>query len=141
MDIALLILIGFLAGTLGSLLGLGGGFLIVPALVFLKSMDIKMASGTSVAIIVPAMLVAMWQRGGRGHIDWRLAGIVAIGAVVGPFVGSWLADQLPAAVVRKVFAFVLVGLAALLFFKKPQQTPETAPTEAGRAQAEQGLSR
>ncbi len=141
MDIALLILIGFLAGTLGSLLGLGGGFLIVPALVFLKSMDIKMASGTSVAIIVPAMLVAMWQRGGRGHIDWRLAGIVAIGAVVGPFVGSWLADQLPATVVRKVFAFVLVGLAALLFFKKPQQTPETAPIEAGRAQAEQGLSR
>lgn len=141
MDIAILILIGFLAGTLGSLLGLGGGFLIVPALVFIKSMDIKMASGTSVAIIVPAMLVAMWQRGGRGHIDWRLAGIVAIGAVVGPFVGAWLADQLPAVVVRKIFAFVLVGLAALLFFKKDQPAPGAPESDAAPVSSGQGIAR
>jgi len=118
MDIAILIGIGFAAGTLGSMLGLGGGFLVVPALVFLRSMDIKMASGTAVAVIVPAMLIAMWQRGGRGHIDWKVAGFLAIGAVIGPFLGSWLAEVLPSVVIRKVFAFVLVGLAALLFFKR-----------------------
>ena len=54
MDILLLVVIGFCAGALGSLLGLGGGFLVVPALVLLKSMDMKFATGTSVAIIVPA---------------------------------------------------------------------------------------
>ena len=118
MDIALLILIGFAAGTLGSMLGLGGGFLVVPALVFLRSMDMKIASGTAIAVIVPAMLIAMWRRAGSGHIDWQVAGFLAIGAVIGPFLGAWLADQLPSIVIRKIFAAVLVCLAALLFFKK-----------------------
>ena len=118
MDIALLILVGFVAGCMGALLGLGGGFLVVPALVFLRSMDMKIASGTAVAVIVPAMLVAMWQRAGRGHVDWKVAGFLAIGAVIGPFLGAWLSGQLPSEIIRKIFAFVLVGLAALLFFKK-----------------------
>ena len=118
MDIALLILVGFVAGCMGALLGLGGGFLVVPALVFLRSMDMKIASGTAVAVIVPAMLVAMWQRAGRGHVDWKVAGFLAIGAVIGPFLGAWLSGQLPSEIIREIFAFVLVGLAALLFFKK-----------------------
>ena len=117
MEIALLIVVGFVAGCMGALLGLGGGFLVVPALVFLRSMDMKIASGTAVAVIVPAMLVAMWRRAGSGHIDWRIAAFLAIGAVVGPFLGAHLADILPSATIRKVFAFVLVGLAALLYFK------------------------
>ena len=118
MEIALLIGVGFLAGCLGALLGLGGGFLVVPALVFLRSMDMKIASGTAVAVIVPAMLVAVWQRAGKGHVDWKVAGFIAIGAIIGPFLGAWLSGVLPSAVIRKVFAFVLVGLAALLYFKE-----------------------
>ena len=118
MDILFLILIGLAAGTLGSLLGLGGGFLVVPALIFLKDMDAKQASGTAIAVIVPTMIVALWRRGAQGHIDFGIAWQIAIGAVVGAFVGSWLAGYLPAIVIRRTFAVVLVGLAALLFFKK-----------------------
>ncbi len=131
MEILWLVLIGFSAGALGSLLGLGGGFLVVPALIILKQVDPKIATGTSIAVIVPAMLVAMWQRGMRGHIDWPLAATIAAGAVVGPFLGAWLADHMPREVIRRVFAFVLIGLAALLFFKK--DAPKTVVEEEGAA--------
>ena len=117
MDVLLLILLGLLAGTLGSLLGLGGGFLVVPALMLLLHKDPKMASGTAIAVIVPTMLVALWRRGVQGHIDFPLAGQIAIGAIAGAFLGSWLAGFLPGIVIRRTFAVVLVGLAALLFFK------------------------
>ena len=118
MDILILIAIGLAAGTLGSLLGLGGGFLVVPALIFLRNMDARQASGTAVAVIVPTMLVTLWRRGIQGHIDFPLAGQIAIGAVVGAFVGSWLAGFLPAIVIRRTFAVALLGLAAILFFKE-----------------------
>lgn len=124
MELVTLILIGLVAGTLGSVLGLGGGFLVVPALLFLgewnviKSMDARQASGTAIAVIVPTMLVALWRRGIQGHVDFGIAWQIAIGAVAGAFLGSWLAGYLPAIVIRRTFAVVLVGLAALLFFKE-----------------------
>ena len=118
MELVWLVLIGFAAGTLGSLLGLGGGFLVVPALILLLGMGTRMATGTSVAVIVPTMLIALWRRGMQGHIDWRLALWIAVGSVVGAFVGSWLAGRLDQTLMRRLFAGVLVILAALLAFKK-----------------------
>jgi hypothetical protein len=118
MEILLLVLIGFAAGTLGSLLGLGGGFLVVPALMLLLDRSPKQASGTAIAVIVPTMLVALWRRGLQGHVDVPLAAQIAVGAVAGAFVGSWLAGYLPGIVIRRLFAVVLVGLAGLLFFGK-----------------------
>jgi len=129
MEILILILIGLAAGTLGSLLGLGGGFLVVPALLLLKDMDPRHASGTAVAVIVPTMLVTLWRRGIQGHIDFPLAGQIAIGAVVGAFIGSWLAGFLPGIVIRRTFAIVLVALAGILFFKK-DATPAASVTPA-----------
>ncbi len=117
MDWIVLVGVGLLAGTLGSLLGLGGGFLVVPALILLKALDPRLATGTSVAVIVPTMLVALWRRGVQGHVEWGLAWQLALGAVAGAFVGSWLAGRLDPLVIRRTFAVVLVGLAALLAFK------------------------
>ena len=118
MTILLLIVLGLAAGTLGSLLGLGGGFLVVPALMLLRGMDPKMASGTSVAVIVPAMAVALWRRGAQGHVDGQTALWMAIGAVGGAFVGSWLAGQVDGIWIRRLFAGVLVALAVLLLVRK-----------------------
>ena len=121
MEIVWLILIGFAAGTLGSMLGLGGGFLVVPVLILLKGLDPKMASGTAVAVIVPTMLVTLWRRSGAGQIDWRLGALIAVGAVGGAFLGSWLVrpdGPVDGLMLRRLFAFVLLGLAGLLFFKE-----------------------
>ncbi len=118
MELALLIVLGLAAGVLGSILGLGGGFLIVPALILLKDTPDKIATGTSVAIIVPAMLMALWGRASHGHVDWRMAGLIAVGAVVGAYLGSNLAAKLDPLWIRRMFAGILVVLAVLLVMKK-----------------------
>ena len=121
MDILILVLIGFVAGTLGSMLGLGGGFLIVPALILLKAMDPKMATHTAIAVIIPTMLIALWRRSQDGQVDWRLALTLAAGAAVGAVLGSWLVrpdGPIDGPTLRKIFSFVLVGLAAVLWFKR-----------------------
>jgi hypothetical protein len=117
MEILWLVVIGFTAGTLGSMLGLGGGFLVVPALILLHSLEEKVAAGTAVAVIVPTMLVALWRHGANGNVQWSLVGGIAVGAVAGAFLGPWLADVLPGIWLRRIFAFVLVGLAGILYFK------------------------
>ena len=89
-----LVLLGLVAGTLGSLLGLGGGFLVVPALILLRGMDPRLATGTAVAVIVPTMAITLWRRGIQGHVDWRLGALIAVGAVAGAFLGSDLAGRL-----------------------------------------------
>ena len=111
-----LVLLGLLAGTLGSLLGLGGGFLVVPALILLRGMDPRLATGTAVAVIVPTMVITLWRRGIQGHIDWKLATLIAVGAVIGAFLGSELAGRLSPIAIRRLFACVLLFLAGVLFF-------------------------
>jgi len=110
--------VGLAAGTLGSLLGLGGGFLVVPALVLLRGLDSRVATGTSVAVIVPTMCVALWRRASLGHVEWHLAWPIAVGAVGGAFLGTWFSGRVDEALLRRLFAIVLVGVAALIAFKK-----------------------
>ena len=118
MGIPLLIVLGLAAGALGSMLGLGGGFLVVPALILVQGMGERMATGTSVAIIVPAMVVALWRRGDAGHVDWKIAAFVAVGAVLGAFLGSKLAESIDPTLLRRLFAGILVLLAGILAFKR-----------------------
>lgn len=127
MEIALLILLGLAAGTLGSLLGLGGGFLVVPMLILLRGLKPEIATGTSVAVIVPAMLMALWRHGGYGNVDWRLAGLIAIGAVAGAFIGPWISTQISGLAIRRLFAVVLVVLAGILAFTEGRGAQRTTP--------------
>jgi uncharacterized protein len=100
------------------MLGLGGGFLVVPALLLLRHMDPRMATGTAVAVIVPTMAITLWRRGAAGHVDWRVGGLIAIGAFAGAFLGSELAKVASGLLIRRLFAGVLVFLAATLLFAK-----------------------
>jgi uncharacterized membrane protein YfcA len=116
LEIVTLVLLGLVAGTLGSLLGLGGGFLVVPVLMIWKDLDPRIATGTSIAVIVPTMLVALWRRGIQDHVDWRVAAFIAVGAVAGAFVGSWAAGRLDPLWIRRIFAVVMIGIAARMLF-------------------------
>ena len=69
------------------------------------------------AVIVPTMVVALWRRGIQGHVDWRLAVLIAVGSIAGAFLGSWLAGRLDAQLVRRLFAGVLLAMAIALVLK------------------------
>ena len=117
MDFVFLIAVGLAAGTLGSMLGLGGGFLIVPVLLLVRNMEEHIATGTATAVIVPAMIVAVSIRGNQGEVDWRVAALIAVGAVIGAVLGATVAPKIEGVWLRRMFAGVLVVLAGILAFK------------------------
>jgi uncharacterized membrane protein YfcA len=108
--------LGLVAGLLGGLLGVGGGIVIVPLLVF-AGVDLKIAIGTSLATIIPTAVMATWTHHRLGHVDWRLAGLMAAGAVCGALVGASLTSVVPATALKRVFAVFLLATAVRMLWK------------------------
>jgi len=111
--------IGAAAGFLSGLFGVGGGILIVPALVLLLRMPQKVASGTSLLAIAPLSIGGTVAYATGGHIDWAASLIVAIGAVAGGVIGSALLQRLPSTVITWLFIVVMVVVAVQLVFEEP----------------------
>ncbi|MBI3946760.1 MAG: sulfite exporter TauE/SafE family protein [Armatimonadetes bacterium] len=111
MVFVVMVVIGLAAGVLSVLLGVGGGVIMVPALVFFGKMPMKAATLTSLAVIVPTAIVGLYNRlsnSGGGKIDWLMAGTVAVGAVIGAWLGSKMVSSAPDRLLKQVFAFLLV---------------------------------
>lgn len=114
-----LLAIGLVAGGMSGLVGIGGGIIMVPAMVLLLGMSQHQAQGTSLAVMIPPIgLLAAMQYYKEGHIDLRFAAVIALGFLVGGFVGGKFAVDLPEAVLRKIFAVVLLTIAVKMFFTK-----------------------
>ena len=115
-----LIIIGIAAGMLSGLVGVGGGIIIVPALVLLLNFSQKEAQGTSLGILLlPVGILAVLHYYKQGYVDIKIVGLVSIGFVVGGWLGSKLALVLPDLTVKRVFAvFMLVMACKMLFFDK-----------------------
>jgi uncharacterized membrane protein YfcA len=118
--ILLIILIGLAAGMLSGLVGVGGGLIIVPALVFFLGYSQHSAQGTSLGVLLlPAGILAVIQYYNHGDVDIKAVIILAIGFLAGGYFGSKLSLSLPQETVKKIFAiFMLLVAIKMLFFDK-----------------------
>jgi uncharacterized membrane protein YfcA len=115
-----LLVIGLFAGMLSSAVGIGGGIVIVPALVFLFAMSQKMAQGTSLAMLLPPIgLLAVINYYKAGYVDFKVAAILCLAFIAGSYFGSKLAMNLPETAIKKIFGVFLMAVAVkYLFFDK-----------------------
>jgi uncharacterized protein len=118
--IVLLIIVGIAAGMLSGLVGLGGGVIIVPALVFLLGFSQYQATGTSLGILLlPAGIFAVMNYYKKGYIDIKVVLLIFAGFLIGGYLGSKISLSLPQATLKKIFAVVLILIAGkVLFFDK-----------------------
>ena len=116
-----LIILGVFAGSLSSLVGIGGGIVIVPALVGIFCLSQHTAQGTTLAMLsFPISLVAAFTYYKNGMVDWKIAMVLCIGFVIGSFFVSKIAVSIPTLTIKKIFAvlMILVALKFLFIDKK-----------------------
>ena len=118
------IAVGLAAGLLSGLFGVGGGTVIVPMLVLLLGFDQKLASGTSLAAIVPTATVGVISYAIHGSVDVVVALILAAGSVVGAQIGSWLLARLSQNAIRWGFVAFLIVVIVMLFVVVPSRDAE-----------------
>jgi uncharacterized protein len=117
--IILLIMVGLLAGVLSGLVGLGGGVIIVPALVFLLGFSQHQAQGTSLGILLlPAGIFAAMNYYKKGYIDVKVVGLLFIGFLVGGWLGSKLSLSISENALKKIFAIALILIAGKVLLDK-----------------------
>lgn len=112
-------IIGLVSGAASGLFGVGGGIVMVPAMLLLLNVPkAHVAVGTSLAVIIPTALMGTWQHQRHGNIDWATAAALAPTAICGGYLGVWLATQMAPDNLKRAFGglLILVGL-KLLFWR------------------------
>ncbi len=112
-------LTGVATGLLSALLGVGGGVVMVPAMVVGFGFSQHVAEGTSLAVIVPTAVVGAWRHSRNGYTLWRVGLTVGGGGIAGGLAGGTLAQQLPADVLQGAFAILLVVAGVRLIRRGP----------------------
>ncbi|MEN6426267.1 MAG: TSUP family transporter [Phycisphaerales bacterium] len=111
--------LGLLGGILSGLLGIGGGILIVPALVFIAGMTQHKAQGTTLALMVPPIgLLAAWTYWKQGYVDVKVAILICLGFFFGGLIGAKLAGVINAAMLKKLFGVLLLVTAFKMILSK-----------------------
>jgi uncharacterized protein len=114
----LYILIGLFAGGISGLIGIGGGIIIVPALIYIFKFSQHAAQGTTLAMMIPPIgILAALAYYKQGHVDLRVAGFICLGFVVGGYLGAKFAVGFPEEVLRKIFGACLLLVAGYMIFK------------------------
>jgi uncharacterized membrane protein YfcA len=118
-DITGYVVLGLVAGVLSGLIGLGGGFIVVPALVFLFGFSQHQAQGTTLALLVPPIgILAAMTYYKQGFVDIKVAAFIAAGFIVGSLFGSRYAMSLSSETLGKVFGVALVVIGLKMAFGK-----------------------
>jgi uncharacterized protein len=132
-DVLIVIIVGLFAGLLSGLVGVGGGIIIVPALVFFLGFSQKMAQGTSLGLIMlPVGILGVLNYYKHGNVDFKVVGILAIGFVLGSFIGSKISLGLPEGKLKKIFAVLMILIAVkMLFFDKDKEKSASTISKNG----------
>jgi len=126
----LLVVIGFLTGTLAGLLGIGGGVIMVPAMIVLLGEAPVVAKGTSVAVIVPTAIMGTIRNRRHANADIRIAAVVGMFGVVSAVIGGTVADRLSPEVSNVMFAALLLFVAATQILSLRSGPTAAAPRPA-----------
>jgi len=111
---------GVVVGAVTGLVGAGGGFLVVPALVLLGGLSMELAVGTSLVVIAMKSLAGFAGFVGHTHVDWVLGAAISASALVGSIAGGLLISRIPASHLRSAFGWFVVAMA---FFILSQEVP------------------
>lgn len=112
--IGVLVLIGVATGILAGLLGVGGGVVMVPAMMMALQMPAAMAKGTSVAVIIPTSIMGTWRNRTKKNVDMKAAGILGLGGILAAIAGGWISARMSDTVSNVLFATLLLVVAARL---------------------------
>jgi len=116
-DIWAYVVLGLVAGIISGLIGIGGGIIIVPALVFIFGMTQHQAQGTTLALMVPPIgLLAAWTYYKQGYVNLKVAGLICLGFFVGGLLGARIATSLPTKVLEKIFGVGLLLISIKMIF-------------------------
>jgi uncharacterized membrane protein YfcA len=113
------LIVGVVAGIFSGLLGIGGGMIVVPALVFFFHMTQHKAQGTILAaFLLPVAFLGFWRYWQAGNADLRVAAFLAVGLFIGAWFGAGLSLSLPEVALKRVFGVFLLAMACKYLFAK-----------------------
>jgi uncharacterized membrane protein YfcA len=124
-----LVLLGVASGILAGLLGVGGGIIMVPAMVVLFRIPPAVAKGTSLAVIVPTSVMGTWRNRRNGNADLPVATVVGLAGVLSAFAGSKISIGMSETVSNALFSMLLLVVAARMLWQRLRSTGD----EAGHA--------
>ncbi len=116
-QIIILIIAGLIAGLVGGTLGVGGGIIIIPTLIFILGMSQHLAQGTSLAtLLAPIGILAVINYHKAGYVNWKYAVILMLTFMVGSYFGSKWAIHLPEKLLKQIFGvmMLLVGFKMII---------------------------
>jgi len=119
MQAACFILLGLSAGILSGFMGVGGGILLIPALVYFFKLTQHQAQGTTLAVLVPPIgLLAAWKYYTSGNVKLSIAAFICLGFFLGGWVGAVIADKIPDLLLKRCFGTILLFFAVRMILGK-----------------------
>ena len=118
-NILLYVIVGLTAGTLSGLIGIGGGIIIVPALIYMFGLTPHTAQGTTLALMVPPIgLLAALTYYKHGYVDIQIAAFICMGFFVGGLLGANIASVLPDVTLKRIFGFIMLIVSVKMILGK-----------------------